>query len=37
MVSRTDLDRFLEAHKQTTIDLDAMADEALKELRQGGR
>lgn len=37
MISRTDLDRFLEAHKQTTIDLDALADEALKELRQGGR
>jgi hypothetical protein len=37
MISRVDLDNFLEAHKQITIDLDALASEAIEELLGGGR
>lgn len=32
MISRVDLDSFLEAHKQITLDLDALASEAVEEL-----
>ncbi len=33
MVKRADLDAFLEAHRHKPMDLDAIANEALKELR----
>lgn len=34
MIRRADLDAFLEAHKRNPLDLDALADQAIAELRE---
>lgn len=35
MVKRSDLDSFLEAHRQMPVDLDALAAEAIRDLADG--
>jgi len=35
MVSKADLERFMKAHRQTAVDLNALADEALEDI--GGK
>jgi hypothetical protein len=35
MIKRSDLDAFLEAHRQEPVDLDVLAAEAIAEMREG--
>lgn len=37
LLRKADLDNFLEAHRQEAVDLDALAAEAIAELRGGSR